>query len=449
MSTPKKKRQRLPHTKMVYSGTQANKRVLEFPVLIHENGVLSCSLCKKAVSCRKDIARSHCSSKKHVARMEAKDIETVSDNPQEEFVLDFSCTLLRAGLSFQKIDDFKPFLMKWTRLGGAIPSSDSFRQNHLRGLIELHEKSIAAHYRRATSFSLSLDETPDARGEAVMNIIAYPFSVDLMPVVPHLTDVCFVPTDQVGSGINGKLTADVLFAAVIKYLQGKPLDAFVTDGAAYNYKAVKYIRERRPDLKFVHIWCNSHMLDRVGNKFRTLPTVKASVGDLLKRLIKLFGKSRTQRRKWYQHLERAKELKPQLKPKTIPQYNTTRWATWFNTAFHVLEYWDELLSFASSAPKDPKSKNLASLSAFLGDEEKKKKSKVQLVFIKDQFSSMVTLIMYFQTNSGIGNRVYPAVQDLLTQWSTEWWKSDALIKHPTSMEYRSDLDAYQSVFHTN
>ena len=108
MSTPKKKRQRLPHTKMVYSGTQANKRVLEFPVLIHENGVLSCSLCKKAVSCRKDIARSHCSSKKHVARMEAKDIETVSDNPQEEFVLDFSCTLLRAGLSFQKIDDFKP-----------------------------------------------------------------------------------------------------------------------------------------------------------------------------------------------------------------------------------------------------------------------------------------------------------------------------------------------------
>jgi hypothetical protein len=157
---------------------------------------------------------------------------------------------------------------------------------------------------------------------------------------PSLIDIHFVEESNSGDSINAGILEEFILKMCQNYEISKNLvDAFVSDGASYNFAAYDKLKvSLQPHL--LHIWCINHLLERVGDKVRSLPELK-DVKTLLSGLKKLFTKSRARRNLWIAHLT-ANNVE---KPTQICRFGKTRWTSWYQTAFDVLRYYSYLPSF--------------------------------------------------------------------------------------------------------
>ena len=101
--------------------------------------------------------------------MKQKKITTLfkSKEIRDEFILDFlkMCTL--SDIPLHKIDKMRPFLLKYCKEGGSIPSVNFIRELHLSKLFACHFAALKA---KLASESISI--ITDCHDHSILNIIA-------------------------------------------------------------------------------------------------------------------------------------------------------------------------------------------------------------------------------------------------------------------------------------
>ena len=107
------------------------------------------------------------------SKVKQKTITTLvkSKEIRDEFIHDFlkMCTL--SDIPLHKIDKMIPFLLKYCKEGGSIPSANCIRGLHLPKLFVCHFAALKAKLANE-SIRIITDETTDCRDHSILNIIA-------------------------------------------------------------------------------------------------------------------------------------------------------------------------------------------------------------------------------------------------------------------------------------
>ena len=168
--------------------------------------------------------------------MKQKTITTLfkSKEIRDEFILDFKkmCTL--SGIPRRKIDKMRPFLLKYCKEGGSIPSVNCIRELHLPKLFACHFAALKAKLANE-SISIITDEITDCRDHSILNIIASIRGESFLIDVVTLSECNHQTVSQ--ACIRAVTHVDIEFEKII---------AFVTDLAAYCKKSsqrslIKYL----------------------------------------------------------------------------------------------------------------------------------------------------------------------------------------------------------------
>ena len=125
------------------------------------------------------------------------------------------CTL--SDIPFYKIDEMRPFLLKYCKEGSSIPSVNCIREFHLPKLFACHFAALKAKLANE-SISIITDETTDCHDHSILNIIASIYSESFLIDVVTL------------SGCNHQTISQACVRAVTHVdIKFEKIIAFVTD----------------------------------------------------------------------------------------------------------------------------------------------------------------------------------------------------------------------------
>ena len=162
------------------------------------------------------------------------------------------CTL--SDIPFHKIDKMRPFLLKYCKEGGSIPSVNCIREFHLPKLFACHFAALKAKLANK-SICIITDETIDCRDHSILNIIASICSESFLIDVITLSE-CNNQTIR-HACIRTVPHVDIKFEKII---------AFVTDSAAYCQKDHREVLSNTFNNSY-HVLCLAHILNLVGEIF--------------------------------------------------------------------------------------------------------------------------------------------------------------------------------------
>ena len=143
-----------------------------------------CDYCQTTVDWhRRDMVLDHKTSKKH-EKSKARYMESGSKPQQQitlhesftskdarnQFIKDLLITITSAGLSLEKVDDFRPFLKKYCSMSGAVPSVDGLCKRHLDKVVKECREALVKIFEKE-SISVLFDETCDVQDHSVLNIL--------------------------------------------------------------------------------------------------------------------------------------------------------------------------------------------------------------------------------------------------------------------------------------
>jgi len=366
------------------------------------------------------VLKNHFKSKRHQKnefrrRQEQQDAARVVRG--DEFVLDVVFMLAQAGVSLEKLDTMKPFFEKWVPdYAGLIPTGGHARRFHLPRLLPFHEASVKSVLAGMLGCSIIADESTDKRKMSPVNMLIAPAKEAVQS--PVLADIMFVnESESPGENINGMIMEEFVLKLCEHYeIKNSLVDAFVCDGASYNLAAYNRLKESLNEA-MICVWCVCHMLERVGDAVTKMPELK-EVKRLLSDIKKLFTKSRQRRSKWIAHLK-ANGVQ---NPTQISRYGKTRWGSWFETAFDVLQYLQHIPSFLGSLPRGKVTRVCNRLKTLLSDPTVLLQIRLKLALLQDLFAPMVALIQKYQ-----GHRAYAhkLVDDVMVFRSTLATRADS------------------------
>jgi len=140
------------------------------------------------------------------------------------------------------------------------------------------------------------------------------------------------------SNINHRAVAQAVVEVLGKYkipFTKNVVDALIGDGASFITKAYKDILQPLiPEL--MHIWCLSHQLNLVGEKWQDHAN-NTLVKKYLSLMNSLFSHSTSRKLRFKAVCKRFG-----LSPALLPQYNVTRWNSWHDCAVANCENWRQL-----------------------------------------------------------------------------------------------------------
>lgn len=202
---------------------------------------------------------------KHKAKRQRSMGDMVSAGQKKnELIGDLITIFAVADIPLQKVDAIRPFLRKHISNGGSIPGSSQLRETHLPRLMPQLDSAVANVMKDISSLNIILDETTDNTNRVVL---------DILFKIPAREKPILVATCMLDANINHRSLAQCVVEALGKYqipLTKGVVDSLVGDGAAYIKKAYTDILQPLvPDL--LSIWCLSHQLNLVGEKWRDHP----------------------------------------------------------------------------------------------------------------------------------------------------------------------------------
>ena len=123
----------------------AKARVEQFPDdFCAEDNMLFCKFCPQSIDIfRVDTIKEHIKSKVHMRKISSMTLFK-SKEIRDEFILDFlkMCTL--SDIPLYKIDKMRPFLLKYCKEGGSIPSVNCIWELHLPKLFVCYFAALKA-----------------------------------------------------------------------------------------------------------------------------------------------------------------------------------------------------------------------------------------------------------------------------------------------------------------
>jgi hypothetical protein len=244
---------------------------------------------------------------------------------RDQLIKEWLQTLVSSNIPIEKSDLLMPFLRKHCHNAGAIP-------NH-QTLLSLHFPKLAADVKKliSTRFSgrrvcVEIDETPDARGRKVVNMVLH------LDGIPHLVSVHY--PDTVDSLVITQIVNQQLMTLGVQY---KDLVGFIADGVSYNVKSFDQLHVMYPSC--VRVWCFAHILHLVGESISGHEKMELLVTWMLNAR-KLFHNSSAAKTRWIQFLNGKGFVGTQM-----PSWSDTRWRTWFDAVEWMSERMDLFKEF--------------------------------------------------------------------------------------------------------
>jgi len=251
-----------------------------------------------------------------------------------QMITDLITIFAVADIPLQKVDAIRPFLRKHVTNGGSIPGSSQLRETYLPKLIPEIESAVDSLVKDVGSLSIIVDEMTDNTDRVVL---------DILFKLPNREKPVLVETCMLDSNINHRAVAQAVVAVLGKYkipFTTNVVDALIADGASYITKAYKDILQPLiPDL--MRIWCLSHQLNLVGEKWRDHAN-----NTLMKKFLSLmnsFFSHSTSRKLRFKTVCKRFGLPPTL----LPQYNATRWNSWYECAIAISAKLEAIHTFIS------------------------------------------------------------------------------------------------------
>ncbi|XP_078450131.1 uncharacterized protein LOC144718613 [Lampetra planeri] len=335
-------------------------RAREFSGVFHASGKqLICSSCNIPVDhTRKASLEKHLITAKHRRRLglytiseekpskKPRVVKTeVAPQPQRsgnrlEPVLKLVQAFAEANIPIGKIDHpaLHAFLEQNVKKVGVLPEASVLRNMYSQKVYELHVKELTEKFGRCHNVAIVVDETTDEEDRYMLNILAVPsLSVEgprnsgnksVEPLLEaYLIECCLLEIT------NFKTVSEaVLRATQMVNIEPTKVSAFVTDHAAYMYKA--WERSLKPIfLNAVHVTSAAHILSIVGEIWQN---AFDEVSQLIVAVEKSFSACPARKARFRNFLQ-EKGMKPTLPPAVQPN----RWSSWFESAsYHRLHLQD-------------------------------------------------------------------------------------------------------------
>ena len=263
-----------------------NQIASKYPDLKTDGKILFCKVCNKTVSAERIFTvKQHLESAKHIdlnnRNLDKKVTQQLLGQNSKaitniNFAEDLCSAFIDADIPLYKIRhaSIKSFLERYTEY--SVPSETNLRSVHVASIYKASVDNIRKNIKNR-SLWLSIDETTDAAGRHVANVI-----IGILDVDDVISKQKFLLNIAVLDSAN-HFTIARLFDESIKIL-GEDFNKdlillFITDAAPYMIKAARAIHVFYP--KITHLTCVIHGLHRVCEQIRGLyPNVDRLIANI-------------------------------------------------------------------------------------------------------------------------------------------------------------------------
>lgn len=254
---------------------------------------------------------------------------TIERTPQREYT-EFDEDLLRAFTAANiplfrlEIPAFRNFLEKYTKKN--IKSESCYRKHMLQNVYK-SQRQLQFDILRDKKICLLFDETTDACGRYILNILIRECSRTMASQSYLVKSVELTNTNSIN--INQEILSilNMLYKNDIIYSN---LILLISDAAPYAVKVGKMLKLLFPKIK--HVTCICHMLHRFVEKIRSLCPESNFVSSELKRLLL---KNKSNQLLFTEHTNLS-----------IPSFPViTRWGTWLSFMQFIVENYNKIKSF--------------------------------------------------------------------------------------------------------
>lgn len=251
---------------------------------------------------------------------------------QTTFARDLCEVFLAASIPLHKLSNEKlrNFLEKYT--AHRVPSESTIRKTHVSPLceetIEGVRKKIGANY-----VYISVDETTDARGNCVANLLIGNLTL-------HEGGAPFLIASSVLEKTNAATVSTFVNDSLVRFYAGKPFSnvvlLLVTDAAPYMRLCGTNLKQLYPNL--VHVTCVAHGIHRVCEKVRE---IFPDVNRLISSARKIFLKCPS----------RCDLYKERMGCPLPPDVVITRWGTWITAATFYATHFEDFSAVINALPE--------------------------------------------------------------------------------------------------
>src|SRR5260363_339948 len=352
-------KKKMPQYKVVFPQTSVKEYPEDFRV---DNDLLFCKFCNIPIECkRKSTVDDHIDSKSHKenkAKANQSSTHTFQRTLQttlnaydvrRAIIKDLIETMVMADIPLEKVNHLRPFLQKYCREGGAIPQASTLRQVYLPDIFDDHILKLKDLFKEK-SISIIMDETTDDCGRKVVNtLFTYRANVKLVSV-DFLVEV--------NNTTIGQVLVNILAFYNISF--GTPR-LFLSDSASYMKKCYQNVlKPLMPQL--IHNPCLAHIINLISEtwfNFFHFSVIKKFLFDIKA----IFVTSPARRSRYVTFLKNHGILRPQK----ILLPVITRWNTWFEMIYYVLDHFFLIHDFFKEESKNNPSDSIEKILSTLNN----------------------------------------------------------------------------------
>lgn len=302
-------------------------------VFSYDGDVLFCRICEKTLSCSKKFQiQQHIKTSSHVAATNRKGPrqhllteKTVASTSKNEFYVDLCEAFLASNIPLNKLNNrnLKGFLQKYCK-NQNIPDESTLRKNYLPAIYQSVLEEIRNEIGNNSLIWISADETTDACGRYVANLLLGKLSTE--PSRPYLASCKIL--DKTNHSTMARFVNDSIKQIFPNGSVDERICIFISDAAPYMIKAGQALQVFYPNL--IHITCFAHGFHRFAEEIRS---TFGNVNKLISCTKKVFLKAPSR-------IQFYKEKLPNLP--LPPEPVVTRWGTWLEAVLFYHENFEAL-----------------------------------------------------------------------------------------------------------
>lgn len=290
----------------------------DYPELQARDTKLYCTKCNVSFPQRKASMERHFNSEKHTS-------------VKKDFRMELTKFMVSCNIPWSQLENpiFKKFINNCVsgkfEKTVEVPSECLLRQNYVNQIYDEQMQKIKKELENSFIY-VSVDETTDARGRQIANVIVGALLEDAVGTPHVLSSKKLEQTNNISITDTVKNALDNLWG--LDHNKHEKVLLLLTDGVGYMQKAGRTLKKIYPDL--LHVTCLAHGLNRVADQVRVL---FPEVNKLISNVKKVFRKSP----------KRIKAFKEMVNGIPLPPNPTIiRWGTWIEAATYYNKYFEEI-----------------------------------------------------------------------------------------------------------
>ena len=397
-----------------------------------DGGKLFCQTCNCVVNhVRKSAIIEHQQSAKHIKRKAAFDesnstsktvklqrtvssvfqSNTIKQQERIEVCHDWVNICVAANIPLSRTDHpaVRNFLLSRVRNGGSISGGHQLQENYLKDLYNI-DRDILMKCLENEHVAVIFDEMSDIEGRFVFNILLSPTKINGEGnVIAYLADTIML------SKVDHVTVSQAVIRTLAAYgINFDNVSVFDTDNAVYCIKAVRTLMTLC--LNAVHITCLAHVMNLVGQAFKTsFPLVT----DFVMYFSRIFFNAGARKGRYLNYLSEQLEKdradnQQKVQVTMPPNQIATRWNSWllcvqyhFKHFLHYKGFFEAEMQHSNTPPE-----SVEELHKMLQDVAKWQEFRACLGFLANKASITLSYMDIFQTRKPLTVKAYDHLEDL-------------------------------------